>query len=80
MPPIEIAPDDDPSSVKRKRNTAAARRYRQKKMDRMNELEIELEEMRAEKERWREEAMRKGLEAEKWRAVVDVLRNGGRSE
>ncbi|KAI5777081.1 hypothetical protein EDC01DRAFT_732748 [Geopyxis carbonaria] len=80
LPPIEIAPNDDPVSVKRKRNTVAARRYRQKKMDRMNELELELEEMRAEKERWREEAMRKGLEAEKWKAVVDVLRNGGRPE
>ncbi|KAF8251657.1 hypothetical protein K440DRAFT_658720 [Wilcoxina mikolae CBS 423.85] len=72
--PTEILSDDDDKDVRRKRNTAAARRYRQKKQDRMKELEEELEEERKEKEMWRNEAQKQKMEAEKWLAMVQFMK------
>lgn len=80
LPPIQITPDDDERDVKRKRNTAAARRYRQKKQDRMQQLEEELEAMREEKEMWRQEAMKQKMEAEKYQALVGFLQNSRQQE
>lgn len=71
--PTEIQSDDDDREVKRKRNTAAARRYRQKKQDRMKELEEELEEMRKERDQWKTEAQRQRMEAEKWYTMVQFM-------
>lgn len=68
-----IQSDDDDRDVKRKRNTAAARRYRQKKQDRMKELEGYLEEMTKDRDRWKEEAHRQRMEAEKWHAMVEFM-------
>lgn len=80
LPPIEIHSDDDERDVKRKRNTAAARRYRQKKQDRMQQLEEELEVMKQEMERWKQEAMKQKMEAEKYQALVGFLQNSRQQE
>jgi hypothetical protein len=55
--------------VKRARNTLAARRYRAKKVEKMEQLEEQLAEMEAEKDRWKNEAMQAKLEAEKWKGM-----------
>lgn len=68
-----IQSDDDDRNVKRKRNTAAARRYRQKKQDKMKELEEILEGMTKDRDRWRDEAHRQRMEAEKWHAMVEFM-------
>jgi hypothetical protein len=70
----DIHSDDDDRDVRRKRNTAAARRYRQKKQDRMKELEEELEESRKREEMWRLEAQKQRMEAEKWHGMVQFMR------
>ncbi|KAA8911543.1 hypothetical protein FN846DRAFT_1000328 [Sphaerosporella brunnea] len=70
----EIHSDDDDKDVRRKRNTVAARRYRQKKQARMDELEEALEESRKREEMWRMEAQKQRMEAEKWHAMVQFLR------
>jgi len=72
--PIVIKEDDDERDIKRKRNTAAARRYRQKKQDRMRELEEELEAMRAERDQWMEKAARQKMETEKYREIFQLLK------
>jgi len=73
LPPIVIDENDDDRDVKRKRNTAAARRYRQKKQDRVKDLEDELEEMKKERDMYKEMAARNQMEAEKWKSIVDLM-------
>lgn len=75
LPAIEITETDDERDIKRKRNTAAARRYRQKKQDRMSQLEEEIEVLKEEKETMRQEAMKWQMEAEKFKALVEYLQN-----
>jgi len=67
--PDPLAPNTPITVVKRARNTLAARRYRAKKVERMEQLEEQLAEMEAEKDRWRNEAMQARLEAEKWKGM-----------
>jgi len=74
LAPIIIDEDDDDRDVKRKRNTAAARRYRQKKQDRMKELEEELEAVKAEREHFRQLAIKNEMEAQKWHSVVQLMK------
>lgn len=59
--------------MKRKRNTAAARRYRQKKQDRMAELEEKLEDMTAEKDKHKEESMHWKMEAQKYKEMFEMV-------
>ena len=66
-PSMILATTEDATAVKRARNTLAARRYRQKRVERLEELELLLEEAEREKERWKEEALRWRMESEKWR-------------
>jgi len=73
LPPIQITENDDERDIKRKRNTAAARRYRKKKQDRMEQLEEEIEQLKEEKETIKEEAMKWKMEAEKYQALVEFL-------
>lgn len=73
LPPIQITETDDERDIKRKRNTAAARRYRKKKQDRMEQLEEEIEQLKEEKEQMKEEAMKWKMEAEKYQALVEFL-------
>lgn len=71
--PVEPEDGDDEHVVKRKRNTAAARRYRQKKQDRMAELEEKLEDMTAEKEKHKEESMHWKMEAQKYKEMFEMV-------
>lgn len=73
LPPIRVTPDDTEQDAKRKRNTAAARRYRQKKQDRMNELEDEVADLKDEREKLKEEVVRAKMEAQKWYEMVQLL-------
>ena len=68
-------------AIKRARNTLAARRYRQKRVERLEELEGLLAEAEREKERCREEAVRWRMEAEKWKGRYEgvVVGGGGQS-
>jgi hypothetical protein len=43
-------PIDDVTALKRQRNNVAARKYRQKRIDRINELELELDEVKQERD------------------------------
>ncbi len=70
LPEIVIVDKGDAAAVKRARNTLAARRYRQKKVDRMQELEEELEETETERDEWKAKAEAWKMEAEKWRLVA----------
>ncbi|KAF8417871.1 hypothetical protein EV426DRAFT_353672 [Tirmania nivea] len=56
------AAEEDTVAIKRARNTLAARRYRQKRVERLEELEGLLAEAEKEKERYREEAVRWRME------------------
>ena len=54
LPPVTVADPNDPVSVKRSRNTMAARKSRAKKQNRMENLENTVEELTAELDRYRE--------------------------
>lgn len=72
-PSLILATTDDAAAVKRARNTLAARRYRQKRVERLEELEVLLEEAEREKERWKEEAVSWRMESEKWRGRYEGM-------
>ncbi|PLB50396.1 hypothetical protein P170DRAFT_435586 [Aspergillus steynii IBT 23096] len=56
-PPGNMCPKESTRRVdKRQMNTMAARRYRKRRLDRMNELEAELEIAKREREEWRVKA------------------------
>jgi hypothetical protein len=60
LPPIVV---DDPSDVialKRARNTLAARKSRAKKAEKMDEMEVMIENLRREVEHWKELALARG--------------------
>jgi general control protein GCN4 len=75
--PDPLAPNTPATVVKRVRNTLAARRYRAKKVERMEQLEEQLAEMEAERDRWKNEAMQARLEAEKWKGMWVGANMGG---
>ncbi|CAH0052345.1 unnamed protein product [Clonostachys solani] len=60
--------DSDKSSVKRQRNTIASRKYRQKRLDRLADLETRLDIMTSERDSLRIKLARREAE-------VDALRN-----
>ncbi|KAF8436707.1 hypothetical protein BGX38DRAFT_63354 [Terfezia claveryi] len=55
---LASAVEEDTVTIKRARNTLAARRYRQKRVEKLEELEGLLAEAEKEKERYKEEAVR----------------------
>ena len=58
LPPITVNDPSDTVAMKRARNTLAARKSRQKKTERFEELEREIEELRNERNHWKDLATR----------------------
>ncbi|KAF2996701.1 hypothetical protein E8E13_005265 [Curvularia kusanoi] len=64
-------PNEPPSKVeKRRANTLAARRYRQKRVDQMSGLEAELKEVKAERDEWKVRCAKLEGEVEALRALL----------
>lgn len=62
LPPIVVEDPSDTVAIKRARNTLAARKSRQKKMERFDELEGEIETLRQEVEYWKNQALQLGAQ------------------
>ncbi|RPA85331.1 hypothetical protein BJ508DRAFT_412116 [Ascobolus immersus RN42] len=67
--PDPLAPNTPPTVVKRARNTLAARRYRAKKVEKMEQLEEQLAEMERDRDRWKAAFHKAECEAEKWKGM-----------
>ncbi|KAI9804333.1 MAG: hypothetical protein M1833_007140 [Piccolia ochrophora] len=61
LPPIQVDDGSDTIAMKRARNTMAARKSRQKKVERFDELEKTIEELRDEVAHWKSLAMHQDL-------------------
>ena len=59
LPPIIVEDPNDTVSMKRARNTLAARKSRQRKMQRFEELEDRIVKLEAERDHWKEIALRR---------------------
>ncbi|KAK1148371.1 hypothetical protein N8T08_010182 [Aspergillus melleus] len=71
-PPANMCPKEPSRRVaKRQMNTMAARRYRQRRLDRMNELEAELEAVKREREEWRVKASKLEGEASALKRLLE---------
>lgn len=57
LPPIIVDDPQDTIAIKRARNTLAARKSRQKKMERFEELENEIEKLKEERDHWKSLAL-----------------------
>ncbi|KAL0635035.1 General control protein [Maublancomyces gigas] len=57
LPPIVVEDPSDTVAMKRARNTLAARKSRAKKLERMEEMEVEIEKLKAQVEHWKNLAM-----------------------
>jgi len=57
LPPIVVDDPSDTVAMKRARNTLAARKSRAKKLERMEEMEAQIEELKAEVELWKDRAL-----------------------
>ncbi|PWW77059.1 hypothetical protein C7212DRAFT_187786 [Tuber magnatum] len=57
LPPIVVEDPTDTVAMKRARNTLAARKSRAKKLERMEEMEAQIEELKAEVELWKDRAL-----------------------
>lgn len=66
------ASEDDDAAVKRQRNTLAARKYRQKRLDRIKELEDALEEMTGERDELRIKLARQEAENEALKTMMKM--------
>jgi hypothetical protein len=75
------SPGTDPAlALKRRRNNVAARKYRQKKIDRINELELELEGVKKERDEFRIRLARQEAETAALRTMLKLQSgNDGRS-
>ncbi|CAM1503596.1 Fc.00g011870.m01.CDS01 [Cosmosporella sp. VM-42] len=62
--------DDDDKAIKRQRNTLAARKYRQKRLDRIAELEKALEEMTGDRDDLKLKLVRKEAEVDALREML----------
>ncbi|RDW71897.1 hypothetical protein BP5796_07931 [Coleophoma crateriformis] len=60
LPPIIVDDPNDTVAMKRARNTLAARKSRQRKMQRFDELEDEIAKLKAERDHWKDIALRRG--------------------
>lgn len=68
--PAVSAPEDEAIVSKRRRNNAAAAKYRQKKIDRISELEQELKAVSADRDELRLELARREVEIEVLRSLI----------
>jgi len=59
LPPIVVEDPNDTVAMKRARNTLAARKSRQRKMQRFDELEDEISKLKAERDHWKSVALRR---------------------
>jgi len=59
LPPIIVEDQNDTVAMKRARNTLAARKSRQRKMQRFEELEDEITKLKAERDHWKNIALRR---------------------
>lgn len=62
LPPITVDDPNDTVAVKRARNTAAARKSRQKKMERFEEMEATIQELQGEVAKWKSIALRQRMD------------------
>lgn len=60
LPPIIVEDPNDTVAMKRARNTLAARKSRQRKMQRFEELEDEIAKLKADRDHWKNIALRRG--------------------
>jgi hypothetical protein len=60
LPPIIVEDPNDTVAMKRARNTLAARKSRQRKMQRFEELEDTIQKLEAERDHWKAIALRRG--------------------
>ncbi|KAI1132666.1 hypothetical protein F5Y10DRAFT_231043 [Nemania abortiva] len=65
-------PVDDVTALKRQRNNVAARKYRQKRIDRINELELELDEVKQERDDLKLRLARQEAEAAALRTMLQM--------
>lgn len=70
--PLEDFPEDDQVVIKRQRNTLAARKYRQKRVDRISELESAVERLKAEKDELRLKLAKSEAEAAALREIMRI--------
>jgi general control protein GCN4 len=59
LPPIIVEDPNDTVAMKRARNTLAARKSRQRKMQRFEELEDEIAKLKSERDHWKDIALRR---------------------
>lgn len=60
LPPIVVNDPNDTVAIKRARNTLAARKSRQKKMEKFDELEVEIEDLKKQVDYWKQLAIAHG--------------------
>jgi hypothetical protein len=72
--PRQQAKDDPTVAIKRQRNTLAARKYRQKRIDRITELEDTVDKLKSEREELRIKLARQEAETA---ALKEMLRAKG---
>jgi hypothetical protein len=60
LPPIIVEDPNDTVAMKRARNTLAARKSRQRKMQKMEELEDEIQKLKDERDHWKSIALKRG--------------------
>ncbi|GAW20861.1 hypothetical protein ANO14919_103730 [Xylariales sp. No.14919] len=65
-------PVDQVTALKRQRNNVAARKYRQKRIDRINELESELDEVKQERDDLKLRLARQEAEAAALRTMLQM--------
>lgn len=64
--------EDDDTAIKRQRNTMAARKYRQKRLDRISELEEALADMTRERDEFRIKLARQEAETEALKMMMKM--------
>ncbi|GAP83664.2 putative b-zip transcription factor idi-4 protein [Rosellinia necatrix] len=70
-------PVDHVTALKRQRNNVAARKYRQKRIDRINELELELDEVKQERDDLKIRLARQEAEAAALRTMLQMKSGEG---
>ena len=63
LPPIVVEDPSDHVAVKRARNTLAARKSREKKVKKMEEMEAQIEDLKAQVEHWKRLCLARGRAA-----------------
>ncbi|KAK3372610.1 hypothetical protein B0H63DRAFT_513983 [Podospora didyma] len=76
-PPASPSLDDEDTVVKRQRNNAAAKKYRQKKIDRIQELEEEVDDVKRERDDLRIKLARQEAETAALREMLKMATSDG---